>query len=137
MATTHDAGPDKAQATSIDPMYTYRKALLTCEPVFHLRGRVHFHLSANPTMDFGIEISKSGQLILDVWSTTHDAGTDNAQATFIDPMYIFIKALVTSDPVFHRRGRVQWHLSANPAIDIGIDCVQKWKIDSLCVANYA
>jgi len=54
-------------------------------------------------------LSNSGQLILDVRSITHDAGTDNAETTSTDPKGTYIKALLTSDPVVRGRGHVLTH----------------------------
>ena len=69
-------------------------------------------------------MSKSDKLVLDVRSITHDAGTDNAKATLTDPTETYMKALVTSDPVYRSRGHVQSHFSVNPTIYFWGECVQ-------------
>ena len=58
-----------------------------------------------------------------------DAGTDNAVATFTDPIVTYMKALLTCDPVSRGRGHVQSHISARPAIEFRTDFVQIWSID--------
>ena len=55
------------------------------DSVFGSGGRVQSHFSKNPTFDFLIKYVKSGRLILDVRSFVHNAGTDNAAATFTGP----------------------------------------------------
>ena len=47
----------------------------------------------------------------------HNTVTDNDPATFIDPMGIYGKVLVTTDPVVCGRGDVQSQFSANPTFD--------------------
>ena len=74
-------------------------------------------------MIVGSILSKSGQLILDVRSITNDAVTDNAEATFTEPMVSYMKALVTRDPVVRGRGDVQSFFSANPTNDFWINIV--------------
>ena len=64
-------------------------------------------------------MSKCGQLIFDERPITHDAVTENAEATFTDPIITYLKALVTSDPVFRGRGHVQPHFFANPTVIFG------------------
>ena len=63
-------------------------------------------LSESEPLSIGSILSKIGQLILDVRSITHDAVTDNADATFTDQMGTYKKALVISDLVFRGRGHV-------------------------------
>ena len=111
----HDAGINNAEATFADPMDInmkafadpmdkYMKVLLTSDPVVQGRGRVMLHFSEKIPSYVGSVLPQNGQLILDVRSIMHDAGINNAEATFADPMDIYMKALVTSDPVVRGRG---------------------------------
>ena len=68
-----------------------------------------FTSQRNRPLIFGPILSKSGQLILDVRSITQDGGTDNAEATFTVPRDTYVKAIVTSDPVFRGSGHVRSH----------------------------
>ena len=114
-AITHDAVTDNTEDKLTDPMVTYMKSLEISYPVFRGRGHVQSHFSANPTIDFGSIMSKSGQLILDERSITHDAVTDNAEDMFTDPMVTYMNVMGISYPVFQGRGHVQKHFSANPS----------------------
>ena len=58
----------------------------------------------------------------------YDAGTDNAEATFINPKVTYMKALLTCDPVFLGRELVHSHISARPTIDFRTDYVKNWSI---------
>ena len=87
--------------------------------MFYGRWRVQPQFSANPITDCGSISPK--MVIPDVSSTTHDAGTDNAEATFTDPMDTYINTLVTSDEVVHGRRHVQSFFPANQTIDFWID----------------
>ena len=80
-------------------------------------------------MSLGPISSIIGQLILDVRSISHDAGTDNDSATFADPKVTYIKVLVTSDQLFRGREHVKSHFLARLTIVFRTDFVTQKKIN--------
>ena len=81
-------------------MGTYLKALRTSGPVSMAGGAFSGTSQRIRPLILGSIMSKSCQLNLGVRSISHDTGTDNAVASFTDPMGTYMKVLRTSDPVF-------------------------------------
>ena len=115
---TLDAGSDNAKAKFTYSMSKYTKSFVTSDPVSWQGARLAALLCEIDHL-FGVDFVQCGQLILDVRLVTLDAGSDNAKATFTDSMDTYMKALVTSDPVFHGRVHVQPHFYTKSIIYLG------------------